>query len=139
MPPTGSISHIKPFHHPIIDGVSKHDTLNDVNKQNVDIINKNEVNFDENLNFSSSEVPSSPINIKKEMLSPKSCVNESSGGFNTPLAHDIMAEKARMGQISTQKNIVYASNIDGARPGSNLAVMDLDTDPPDQNSSYLDL
>ncbi|OMJ14905.1 hypothetical protein AYI69_g8391, partial [Smittium culicis] len=73
------------------------------------------------------------------MLSPNPCVNESSGGFNTPSAHDIMAEKVRLGQISTQKFLDYASNIDGARPGSNLAAMDLDTDPPDQNSSDLDL
>ncbi|OMJ17860.1 hypothetical protein AYI69_g7264 [Smittium culicis] len=107
-PPAGAISQIKPSHHPIIDGVSKHDTLYDVNKQNGDNINKNEVNFDENLNFSSSEVPSSPINIKKEMLSPKSCGNESSGGFNTPSAHDIMAENVRLGQISTQKFLDYA-------------------------------
>ncbi|OMJ11109.1 hypothetical protein AYI69_g9974 [Smittium culicis] len=50
-----------------------------------------------------------------------------------------MAEKARLCQISTRKFLDYASNIDRARTGSNLAAMYLDTDPPYQNSSDLDL
>ncbi|OMJ17776.1 hypothetical protein AYI70_g5746 [Smittium culicis] len=138
-PPAGTICHIKPSHLPIIDDVSQKDAPNDVKKQKADKINKNKNYFDENLSPSSSEESSSPINIKKEILLPKPCVSESSGGLNTPSAHDIMAEFSRLGQIYTQKFIDYAFIVDGTHPGSNLAAMNLDSDPPDQTSSGLDL
>ncbi|OMJ16815.1 hypothetical protein AYI70_g6366 [Smittium culicis] len=105
--------------------------LNGGYKQNKDKISKNKNFLDLNLNPSPSEDPSSSINIKKEIFLQNSFAIESSSGFNAPSVHDIMTDKATMSQICTKKIIDYTSNVDGARPGGNLAVMDLDSDPSD--------
>ncbi|OMJ18376.1 hypothetical protein AYI70_g5384 [Smittium culicis] len=69
----------------------------------------------------------------------RSDVFESSEGNNTPSEHDIMAEKARLGKISEKEFMDYVSKVDCAPQGSNLAGMDLDSDPPDQFSSDIEI
>ncbi|OMJ14774.1 hypothetical protein AYI70_g7683 [Smittium culicis] len=64
---------------------------------------------------------------------------ESSEGNNTPSEHDIMAVKARLGKISEKEFMDYVPKVDCSPQGSNLAGMDLDSDPSDQSSSDIEI
>ncbi|OMJ07714.1 hypothetical protein AYI69_g11352 [Smittium culicis] len=77
--------------------------------------------------------------IKKEYLAPRSNIFESSEGNNIPSEHDVMAEKARLGKISENEFMDYVSKVDCAPLGSNLAGMNLDSDPSDQSSSDIEI
>ncbi|OMJ11324.1 hypothetical protein AYI69_g9876 [Smittium culicis] len=119
------------------------DTESDVGRQEVEpqktkSINKKIVESDDSQDSSSIVGSSSPIEIKKEYLAPKSNILESSEGNNTPSEYDVMAEKARLGKISEKEFMDYVSKVDCAPQGSNLAGMGLDSDPPDQSSSDIE-
>ncbi|OMJ11293.1 hypothetical protein AYI70_g9824 [Smittium culicis] len=82
---------------------------------------------------------SSPIEIKKEYISPIPNTFESSEGNNTPSEHDIMAENARLGKISEKEFIDYVYKLNCAPQGKNLTGMNLGSDPPDQSSSDIEI
>ncbi|OMJ14603.1 hypothetical protein AYI70_g7781 [Smittium culicis] len=101
-------------------------------------INNKIVESDYSHDSSSIAGSSSPIEIKKEYISPRSDIFESSEGNKTPSEHDIMAEKARLGKISEKEFMDYVFKVDCASQGSNLAGIDLGSDPPDQSSSDIE-
>ncbi|OMJ12643.1 hypothetical protein AYI70_g8984, partial [Smittium culicis] len=120
------------------------DTESDESKDEVKLpktksINNKIVESDDSQDSYSIAGSSSPIEIKKEYISPISDIFESSEGNNTPSEHDIMAEKARLRKISEKEFMDYVSKVDYAPQGSNLAGMDLDSDPPDQSISDIEI
>ncbi|OMJ13250.1 hypothetical protein AYI69_g9067 [Smittium culicis] len=120
------------------------DTESDVGREEVEpqktkSINKKNFESDDSQDSSSIAGSSSPIEIKKEYLAPRSNIFESSEGNNTPSEHDVMAEKARLGKISEKEFMDYVHKVDCASQCSNIAGMDLDSDPPDQSSSGIDI
>ncbi|OMJ23946.1 hypothetical protein AYI70_g1914 [Smittium culicis] len=81
---------------------------------------------------------SSPMEIKKEFISPNLSSNNESDGYSPPSAHALMAEKSRMGQISEQAFNKYVSNVDKAPPGSNIAAIEPGSDAEHQEISDID-
>ncbi|OMJ19518.1 hypothetical protein AYI70_g4678 [Smittium culicis] len=65
------------------------------------------------------------------MVSPKS----DSDGYSPPSEHALMAEKARMGQISEQAFNKFVTNVDKAPPGSNKAAIEPGSDAEHQEIS----
>ncbi|OMJ07891.1 hypothetical protein AYI69_g11278 [Smittium culicis] len=120
------------------------DTESDVSGEEVEpqktkSINKKIVESDDSQDSSSIAGSSSSIEIKKEYLALRSNIFESSEGNSTPSEHDVMAEKARLGKILEKEFMDYVSKVDCELQGSNLAGMDLDSDPPDQSSSDIEI
>ncbi|OMJ20948.1 hypothetical protein AYI70_g3776 [Smittium culicis] len=120
------------------------DTESDESNYEVEIpktksINNKIVESDDSQDSSSIAGSSSPIEIKKEYISRRSDIFESSEGNNTPSKHDIMAEKVRIGKISEKEFMDYVSKVDCAPQGSNISGIDLDSDTPDQSSSDVEI
>ncbi|OMJ07418.1 hypothetical protein AYI70_g12202 [Smittium culicis] len=67
---------------------------------------------------------SSPMKIKKEFISPNLSPTNESDGYSPPSAHELMAAKARVGQISEQTFNNFVSNKDKAPPGSNKSAIE---------------
>ncbi|OMJ09543.1 hypothetical protein AYI70_g699 [Smittium culicis] len=120
------------------------DTESDESKDEVKLpktksINNKIVERDDSQDSYSIAGSSSPIEIKKEYISPRSDIFESSEGNSTPSEHGIMVENARLGKISEKIFIYYVSKVVCAPQGRNLAEMDLDSDPLDQSSSDIEI
>ncbi|OMJ13077.1 hypothetical protein AYI70_g8726 [Smittium culicis] len=89
---------------------------------------KSTINSDDFSDISVDSDMSSPMEIKKEFISPNISPTNESDGYSPPSAHALMAEKARMGQISEQVFNNFVSNVDKAHPGNNIAAIESGSD-----------
>ncbi|OMJ18322.1 hypothetical protein AYI70_g5417 [Smittium culicis] len=71
---------------------------------------------------------SSPMEIKKEFISPNLSPKSDSDGYSPASEHALMAAKARMGQISHQTFNQFVTNVDKAPPESNKAAIEPESD-----------
>ncbi|OMJ20363.1 hypothetical protein AYI70_g4158 [Smittium culicis] len=85
---------------------------------------KSTINSDYFSDISVDSDMNSPMEIKKEFISLKLSPTNESDGYSPPSAHALMAEKARMGQISEQVFNNSVSKVDKAPPGSNKAAIE---------------
>ncbi|OMJ21066.1 hypothetical protein AYI70_g3700 [Smittium culicis] len=124
-PPAGVICHNISSHPPIIEDISKSDSIRDGTK--IDVIppkimmaKKTVIYSDDYQESSDYEESSSPIRVKNE-FGTNNHVQNSSDGNNTPSEHTCMAEKARLGKITQNQFLKYVSIVDRAPQGSNAA------------------
>ncbi|OMJ18675.1 hypothetical protein AYI70_g5219 [Smittium culicis] len=96
---------------------------------------KSTINSDDFSDISVDSDMSSPMEIKKELISPNLSPTNESDGYSPPSAHELMAAKARMGQISEQVFNNFVSNVDKAPPGSNIAAIEPGSDAEHQEIS----
>ncbi|OMJ17597.1 hypothetical protein AYI70_g5879 [Smittium culicis] len=81
---------------------------------------------------------SSPMEIKKEFISPNLSPTNESDGYSPPSAHALVSEKARMWQISEQAFNNYISNVDKAQPGNNIAAIEPESESEHQEISDIE-
>ncbi|OMJ18719.1 hypothetical protein AYI70_g5185, partial [Smittium culicis] len=96
------------------------------------------INSDDFSDISVDSDMSSPMEIKKEFISPNLSPTNESDGYSPPSAHALMAEKARMGQISEQVFNNFVSNVDKAPHGSNIAAIEPGSDAEHQEISDIE-
>ncbi|OMJ24941.1 hypothetical protein AYI70_g1242 [Smittium culicis] len=99
---------------------------------------KSTINSDYFSDISVDSDMSSPMEIKKEFISPNLSPTNESDGYSPPSAHALVVEKARMGQISEQAFNNYISNVDKAPPGNNIAAIEPGSDAEHQGISDIE-
>ncbi|OMJ10200.1 hypothetical protein AYI70_g10471, partial [Smittium culicis] len=99
---------------------------------------KSTINSDDFSYISVDSDMSSPMEIKKEFISPNLSPANESDGYCPPSAYALMAAKARMGKISEKEFNNLISNVDKALPGSNIAAIEPGSDAEHQEISDIE-
>ncbi|OMJ19592.1 hypothetical protein AYI70_g4638 [Smittium culicis] len=99
---------------------------------------KSTINSDDFSDISVDSDMSSPMEIKKEFISPNLSPTNESDGYSPPSAHALMEAKARMGQISHQTFNKFVRNVDKAPPGNNIAAIEPGSDAENQEISDIE-
>ncbi|OMJ17284.1 hypothetical protein AYI70_g6073 [Smittium culicis] len=101
-------------------------------------IAKSTINSDNFSDISVDSDMSSQMEIKKEFIPPNPSPKSDSDGNSPPSEHALMAEKARMGQISHQTFNKFVTNVEKAPPGSNKAAIEPESDANHQEISDIE-
>ncbi|OMJ25182.1 hypothetical protein AYI70_g1081, partial [Smittium culicis] len=99
---------------------------------------KSTINSDDFSDISVDSDMSSPMEIKKEFISPNLSPTNESDGYSPPSAHALTGAKARVGQKSEQAFNNFVSNVDKAPPGSNIAAIEPESDAKNLDISDID-
>ncbi|OMJ11946.1 hypothetical protein AYI70_g9399 [Smittium culicis] len=99
---------------------------------------KSTINSDDFSDISMDSDMSSPMEIKKEFISPNPSPTNESDRYSPRSAHALMAEKSRIGQISEQVFNNFVSNVDKAPPGNNIAAIEPGSDAEHQEISDIE-
>ncbi|OMJ18315.1 hypothetical protein AYI70_g5420 [Smittium culicis] len=99
---------------------------------------KSTINSDDFSDISVDSDMSSPMEIKKEFISPNLSPTNESDGYSPPSAHALIAAKARVGQISEQVFKNFVSNVHKAPPGSNIDAIEPGSDAEHQEISIIE-
>ncbi|OMJ20302.1 hypothetical protein AYI70_g4196 [Smittium culicis] len=120
------------------DDTESDGSTDDNNQPLIKRTTKSTINSDDFSDISMDSDMSSPMEIKKEFISPNPSPMNNSDGYSPPSAHELMAEKARMGQISEQVFNNFVSNVDKAPPGSNVAAIEPGSEAEHQEISDIE-
>ncbi|OMJ25997.1 hypothetical protein AYI70_g516 [Smittium culicis] len=121
------------------DDDTESDGSDDDNNQPIIKCNtKSTINSDDFSDISVESDMSSPMEIKKEFISPNLSPTNESDGYSPPSAHALIEAKAIVGQISEQAFNKYVTNVDKAPPGNNIAAIEPGCDAEHQEISYIE-
>ncbi|OMJ09884.1 hypothetical protein AYI69_g10469 [Smittium culicis] len=110
------------------DDTESNSSIGDNNLPKIKRTTRSTINSVDLSDVSLDSVMSSPMEVKKEFITPNPSPKNDSDGYIPPSEHELMAAKARMGQISQQKFNKFVLNIDKAPSGSSRAVVEPETE-----------